>query len=71
MDFINPNVLLNSLLYSVLGVAVFWISFIVIDKLTPYDLWKELVESRNQALATVVAAMCLGIALIVAAAIHG
>ena len=29
------------------------------------------VEKRNQPLATVVAAMCLGIAIVVAAAIHG
>lgn len=71
MELLNPRVLLNSLLYSVLGVVVFWVSFIIIDKLTPYNLWKELVEARNQPLATVVAAMCLGIALIVAAAIHG
>ncbi|NOT16992.1 MAG: DUF350 domain-containing protein [Sulfuriferula sp.] len=71
MDLMNPQYLLNSLVYSVLGVAVFWLAFIVIDKLTPYDLWRELVEERNTALAIVIAAMCLGIALIVASAIHG
>jgi uncharacterized membrane protein YjfL (UPF0719 family) len=70
MDLINPQVLVNSLIFSLVGVIVFWISFMIIDKITPYDLWKEIVEKRNQALATIVAAMCLGIALIVAAAIH-
>ena len=67
----NWNVLVNSLVYTVIGVAIFWIAFLVIDKLTPYNLWKELVEERNVALAVVVGAMCLGIAVIVAAAIHG
>ncbi|MFM8330762.1 MAG: DUF350 domain-containing protein [Candidatus Methylumidiphilus sp.] len=62
---------LNSLVFSLLGVVVFWVSFIVIDKLTPYDLWGEIVEKKNQALAMVVAAMCLGIAIIIAAAVHG
>lgn len=71
MDIINPSYLLNSLLYSLIGVALFWISFIVIDKLTPYDLWKEIIEEKNVSLAIVVGAMCLGIALIVASAIHG
>lgn len=71
MDIINPGYLLNSLLYSLIGVALFWISFIVIDKLTPYDLWKEIVEEKNVSLAIVVGAMCLGVALIVASAIHG
>lgn len=70
-EFFSPKILFNSLVYSILGVIVFWVSFIIIDKLTPYDLWGEIVEKKNQPLATVVAAMCLGIALIVAAAIHG
>ncbi|OGA05062.1 MAG: hypothetical protein A3I00_07870 [Betaproteobacteria bacterium RIFCSPLOWO2_02_FULL_64_12] len=70
MDLINPYVLLNSLLYSLMGVVLFWLSFLVIDKITPYDLWRELVQERNVALAIVVGAMCLGIAVIVAAAIH-
>ena len=70
MDFFKPQVLFDSLMYSILGVAVFWVSFLIIDKITPYHLWNELVEKKNQPLATVVAAMCLGIAIIVAAAIH-
>ena len=50
-EFFNPQVLFNSLAYSILGIAVFWISFLVIDKFTPYHLWNELVEKRNQPLA--------------------
>lgn len=69
-EFFDPKILFNSLVYSILGVVIFWVSFIIIDKLTPYDLWGEIVEKKNQPLATVVAAMCLGIAVIVAAAIH-
>ena len=70
MELLKLDYVLASLVYSLLGIVVFWLSFIIIDRLTPYDLWKNLVEERNQALATVVAAMCLGIAIIVAAAIH-
>ena len=50
---------------------VFWLSFVIIDKLTPYNLWNEIVEKQNRALALVVASMALGISIIVAAAIHG
>jgi len=71
MEIFNPAYLVNSLLYSFLGVFVFWLCFIIIDKLTPYNLWKEIVEEKNMSLAIVVAAMCLGIAVIVASAIHG
>ncbi|WKB55194.1 DUF350 domain-containing protein [Eleftheria terrae] len=69
IEWLKPAVFFGSMLYALIGVLVFWISFIVIDKLTPYDLWGEICEKRNLALAIVVAAMCLGIAVIVAAAI--
>jgi uncharacterized membrane protein YjfL (UPF0719 family) len=61
----------NSIVFSVIGVVVFWVSFVVIDTLTPYNLWKEISEDRNMALAIVVGAMSLGICTIIAAAIHG
>lgn len=70
MEWLKPAVVLGSLLYAVMGVLIFWISFIIIDKLTPYDLWMEIVEKQNKALGMVVAAMSLGICIIVAAAIH-
>ena len=71
LEYLKPAALLGSFVYSVLGVIFVVLAFKVIDRLTPYDLWKELVENRNQALATVIAAMTIAIAIIVAAAIVG
>ena len=72
MEFINPKFLINSLVFSIIGVVIFLLTFVIIDKITPaYDLWKQLVEEKNIAVAIVVAAMCLGIAIIVAASVHG
>lgn len=71
MEYLKPAALIGSVLYSVLGIVLMIIGFIVVDRITPYDLWKELIESRNQALATVVAAFTIAIAIIIAAAIHG
>ena len=62
---------LTALALALIGVIIFWLCFVVIDKITPYNLWEEIVVKQNRALALVVAAMCLGISLIVAAAIHG
>jgi len=71
LDLIKLDVLVNSLLYSMIGITVFWVWFLILDKVTLHDdLWKEIVEKKNQSLATVVAAMCISIAIIVAAAIH-
>jgi putative membrane protein len=69
-EYLKPAALIGSLVYSVLGVVFVVLAFVLIDKLTPYDLWKELIEERNQSLATVVAAVCIAIAIIVASAMH-
>ncbi|HSV45014.1 MAG TPA: DUF350 domain-containing protein [Ramlibacter sp.] len=71
IEWLKPSAFFGSIVYALIGVLVFWISFIVIDKLTPYKLWEEIVEKQNMALGVVVGAMCLGISVIVAAAIHG
>jgi len=67
---INPSDVAASLLYSIIGIVIFCLAFILVDKLTPYDLWKELIEKKNVALALVVAGLGVGVCLIIAAAIH-
>ncbi|HYC35387.1 MAG TPA: DUF350 domain-containing protein [Usitatibacter sp.] len=70
IEYLKPAALIGSIVYSVIGIVLVALFFVIVDKITPYDLWKELIENRNQPLATVVAAFCLAIAIIVAAAIH-
>lgn len=71
IEWLRPSVFFGSLLFALMGVLIFWVSFLIIDKLTPYDLWAEIVEKKNMALAIVVGAMCIAIGLIVSAAVHG
>ncbi len=71
IEWLRPAALLGSMLYALIGVVIFWLCFVIVDKITPYNLWSEIVEKQNRALGMVVAAMCLGISIIVAAAIHG
>lgn len=66
----NTTALLNSLIYAVFGMVIFCVGFVLLDKLTPYHLWKELTEHQNVALAIVVGFGILGICVIIAAAIH-
>jgi uncharacterized membrane protein YjfL (UPF0719 family) len=67
---LNVGAVLASVVYALIGVAIFWLCFLILDKLTPYHLWTEIVERHNVALGIVVGAMSLGICVIVAAAIH-
>lgn len=71
LEWLRPGVFVGSIVFALIGVLIFWICFIIIDKLTPYDLWAEIVEHKNVALGIVVGAMCIAIGMIVSAAIHG
>ena len=70
VQWLNPAAVISSILYALIGVGIFWLCFLIIDKATPYHLWNEIVEKHNVALGIVVGAMSLGICVIVAAAIH-
>lgn len=71
IDWLKPAVFFGSMLYAVIGVVIFWICFLIVDKLTPYSLWEEIVVKKNVAVAIVVGATAIAIGQIVAAAIHG
>jgi putative membrane protein len=70
MSEFHPGYLLNAVLYAVLGIIIFVGAFALIDKMTPYDLWAEIVEQKNVALAIMVGAMSIGVCIIIAAAVH-
>jgi putative membrane protein len=62
--------LLNGLIFAALGVAVLVTALWIVGKLAPFDLWKELVQERNVAVAILAGAVILGISWIVAATLH-
>jgi uncharacterized membrane protein YjfL (UPF0719 family) len=61
---------INAVVFAFLGIAVFTVAFVVLDKLTPYHLWKEVIQEHNTALAILVGALSIGICVIIAAAVH-
>lgn len=63
--------LLAALAFSTLGILLFALAFVIIVKVTPFSLRKEIEEDQNTALAIIIASVIIGIALIVSSAIHG
>jgi len=59
-----------ALVFALIGIVVFVLSFVLIDRMTPYDLWREIVQEKNMALAVLIGAMSIGICIIIAAAVH-
>jgi len=70
---ISPLVqsLLNVAIFTFAGLLLFAIAFLVMGKVTPFSLRKEIEEDQNVALAVVIGSVIIGIALIIVAAIVG
>jgi uncharacterized membrane protein YjfL (UPF0719 family) len=56
--------------FALLGIVLFILAFLIVDKLTPGSLWKELLEDQNTALGNLMAGIAIALAIIIAAAIH-
>jgi putative membrane protein len=63
---------LSAIAYSALGIAIYIGGLMLWDWLTPrYDIWRAIYAEKNLAMAVLVGAFAIGIAIILAAAIHG
>ncbi|MGA3098184.1 MAG: DUF350 domain-containing protein [Bryobacteraceae bacterium] len=62
--------LLNGFLFAALGIVVYVVALAVLVRLSPFDLWKQIVTERNLAAGIVAGAVALGLAWIVAATMH-
>jgi uncharacterized membrane protein YjfL (UPF0719 family) len=65
------KVFINTAIYTVFGLVVFLVTFMAIVKAVPFSMRKEIEEDQNTALAIIIGAVILGIAFIIAFAIHG
>ena len=65
------NQFVGSLMFSLLGLIVFAFAFWLIVKIAPFSVRQELEKDQNVALGVVIAAVIIGVAMIISAAIHG
>ncbi len=70
-DYIQLKFICAAIVYSFLGLGILLVSFRVFDRITPGDLWVEIVREKNLPLAIVTGAVTIAIANIIASAIHG
>jgi putative membrane protein len=62
---------LATLVYSVVGIVMFAVSFAAIQWVAPFSIRKEIEEDQNVALAVLIGAVILGLSIIIAAAVGG
>lgn len=65
------TVFASTIVYALLGIAIFVIGFRLWDRMTPVDVWKEIAEKHNIALAVLAGAIAIALAIIIGSAIHG
>lgn len=65
------QLVINSLVFSAVGIAVLFVAYFIIEKITPENTWKKITQENNTAVALVFAALIIGISMIISAAIHG
>ncbi|NNE65234.1 MAG: DUF350 domain-containing protein [Pyrinomonadaceae bacterium] len=65
------EVVVTTLIFVVIGLIFFGISFGILTLVTPFSIKKEIEEDQNTALGIVIGSMLIGIAIIIAAATIG
>ena len=70
-ELINIKYIIASIVYAVLGIFILVAAFWILEKITPENLYKEILEKHNIALAIVCAAFIIAVAIIISSSIHG
>ncbi len=63
--------LIPAAVFALLGMALFGVAWIIVVKVTPFSIRKEIEDDQNTALGIILGAMILGISIIIAAAVAG
>ncbi len=66
---LHGNQVISTLVFSAIGIGVFGLFFLVLPRILPFSLKKEIEEDQNVALGIVIAAIVLGMAFIIGQAI--
>ena len=58
-----------SVVYSLIGVAIFAVAFLLMERIAPFSLRKELAEDDNVAVGELLGSVVIGLSIIIASAI--
>ena len=62
--------LASALIFSTIGILMFGLAFVMMRRLLPFNIYKELEEDQNIALGILMASVMIGIAIIISSAIR-
>jgi putative membrane protein len=65
------ELVVTTLIFSLVGIVLFALAFLIIVTIAPFSIRKEIEDDQNTSLAILIGSVIIGIAIIVAAAVHG
>lgn len=60
-----------ALIYSVIGIAIFAVALLIMIKIVPFSVRKEIEQDQNTALAIIIGSVFISLSIIIQAAIRG
>ena len=69
MDAISLSTITNVLGISVLGIIIFGLAYLIMVKISPFSVTKEIEEDQNTALAIIYGSVFIALAIIISSAI--
>jgi uncharacterized membrane protein YjfL (UPF0719 family) len=65
------DAVVTTAVFAGLGIVVFAAAFWLFVKITPFSIRKEIEDDQNTSLAILMGSVIIGLALVIAAAVHG
>jgi putative membrane protein len=69
LSAIQPAEVAGTVFYTILGVAMMWLIWKLVDWMTPFSVMKEIEHDQNVALAVLVGMLFVAVSIIIAAVI--
>lgn len=66
---LHGDQVISALVFSAIGMVAFALFFLILPRVLPFSLKKEIEEDQNVALGVVIAAVVLGMAIIIGQAV--
>jgi uncharacterized membrane protein YjfL (UPF0719 family) len=67
---LRPLAMLSTVVYSVIGLALFGLAFLLMVKISPFSIRQEIEKDQNVALAIIVGSVFVSLAIIIQAAMR-
>lgn len=67
---LKPLTMLSTLIYSVIGIIIFLVALLIMTKIAPFSVRKEIEEDQNIALGILMGSVFIALAIIIHAAVR-